>query len=109
MRDVQRAAALTEHEGNRKCNLWQSRMMTKQCATRSRNRSTTQASRLQHSHPLRCLQSERLRNVACLVTDLCMPGMNGLELHQQLMASNHLIPATLMTECAEELVREQAL
>jgi CheY-like chemotaxis protein len=38
-----------------------------------------------------------------------MPGMNGLELHQQLMASNHPIPATLMTECAEELVREQAL
>ena len=55
------------------------------------------------------LQSDRLPNVACLVTDLCMPGMNGLELHQQLMASNHPIPAILMTGCAEDQLRERAL
>ena len=33
------------------------------------------------------LQSDRLPNVARLVTDLCMPGMDGLELHQQRQAA----------------------
>jgi FixJ family two-component response regulator len=55
------------------------------------------------------LQSDRLTNVACLVTDLSMPGMTGLELHQQLLAANHAIPAILMTGCAEDEVRREAL
>ena len=55
------------------------------------------------------LQSERLPSVECLVTDLCMPGMNGLQLHQRLMASKLSIPAILITGCAEEQVRAQAL
>ena len=55
------------------------------------------------------LQSGRLPDFACLVTDLCMPGMSGLELHQQLLGSSHPIPPILMTGCAEEQFREQAL
>jgi FixJ family two-component response regulator len=55
------------------------------------------------------LQCERLPDVGCLVTDLCMPGMSGLDLHRQLLGSSHPIPAILMTGCAEEQVREQAL
>jgi len=55
------------------------------------------------------LQSARLRTVACVVTDLCMPGMNGLELHERLLALERPIPAILVTGCAEERMREQAL
>jgi FixJ family two-component response regulator len=55
------------------------------------------------------LQSALLRTVACVVTDLCMPGMNGLELHQRLMASLRPIPAILVTGCTDERMRERAL
>jgi FixJ family two-component response regulator len=55
------------------------------------------------------LQSGRRRSVECVVTDLCMPGMSGLELHQRLLASHRPIPAILVTGCADEQVREQAL
>ena len=54
------------------------------------------------------LQSARLPTVACVVTDLCMPGMNGRELHQRLLASQRPIPAILVTGCAEERMRERA-
>lgn len=54
------------------------------------------------------LQSGQLHNVACLVTDPCMPGMSGLELHLRLMASNLRIPAILVTGCNDERVRAQA-
>jgi FixJ family two-component response regulator len=55
------------------------------------------------------LQSGHLRSVECVVTDLCMPRMDGLELHQRLLASQRPIPAILLTGCAEERMREQAL
>jgi CheY-like chemotaxis protein len=45
------------------------------------------------------LQSGQLHNVACLFTDLCVPGMSGLELPLRLMASNLRIPAILVTGC----------
>jgi FixJ family two-component response regulator len=55
------------------------------------------------------LKSRRLNSISCLVTDLRMPQMSGLELHQQLVASNHRIPTILITAYPDDRVRAQAL
>ena len=55
------------------------------------------------------LKSQHLPNVSCLVTDMYLPAMTGLELHQHLVAANHVIPAVLVSARPEERVREQAL
>jgi FixJ family two-component response regulator len=51
------------------------------------------------------LGSRRRRRVACLVTDMRMPGMTGLELHESLVASGSGIPTVLMTAYADENTR----
>jgi FixJ family two-component response regulator len=53
------------------------------------------------------LKSRRLSQVRCLITDMRMPKMTGLELHQRLIASNRAIPTILMTAYPE--ARSQAL
>ena len=45
----------------------------------------------------------------CLVVDVRMPGMNGLELHQRLLADHHQIPVIFMTAYLVEDVRARAL
>ena len=55
------------------------------------------------------LKSRRLNSISCLVTDVRMPQMSGLELHQHLVASNHAIPTILITAYPDERVRAQAL
>jgi len=55
------------------------------------------------------LKSKRLKSISCLITDMRMPGMTGLELHQHLVASNHAIPTVLVTAYPDERLREQAL
>jgi FixJ family two-component response regulator len=57
----------------------------------------------------RLLKSRRLHRVACLIADVRMPKMSGLELHQRLAASNHPIPTILMTAYPDERVRAQAM
>jgi FixJ family two-component response regulator len=57
----------------------------------------------------RLLKSTRLKRVACLISDMRMPEMTGLELHQHLVASNHAIPTILMTAYPDERVRAQAI
>ena len=57
----------------------------------------------------RLLKSRRLPRVACLIADVRMPKMSGLELHQHLAASNHPIPTILMTAYPDERVRAQAM
>ena len=57
----------------------------------------------------RLLKSRRLHRVSCLIADMRMPTMSGLELHQHLAASNHPIPTILMTAYPEERVRAQAM
>ena len=47
-------------------------------------------------------------NVACLVADMRMPGMTGLELHEQLATSGKGIPTVIITAHPEELTRERA-
>jgi len=55
------------------------------------------------------LKFRRLSRVACLIADVRMREMTGLELHQHLVASNHPIPTILMTAYPDERVRAQAI
>jgi FixJ family two-component response regulator len=55
------------------------------------------------------LKSRRLNRVCCLIADMRMPEMTGLELHQHLIASNHPIPTILMSAYPDERVWAQAI
>jgi len=54
------------------------------------------------------LKSRRLAQVCCLIADMRMPKMTGLELHQRLLASNRAIPTILMTAYPDERTQAQA-
>jgi FixJ family two-component response regulator len=55
------------------------------------------------------LKSRRRRKVACVIADVQMPGMTGLELHNRLVASGEPIPTILITAFPDERSRERAL
>jgi FixJ family two-component response regulator len=55
------------------------------------------------------LSSEQLPHTACLVTDMRMPGMTGLELHRALVASGHPIPTVLIAAYPDDRTRARAL
>ena len=55
------------------------------------------------------LKFRRIKSISCLVADIRMPEMTGLELHQHLVGSNHAIPTILMTAYPDERVRAQAI
>src|SRR5215468_4433325 len=55
------------------------------------------------------LNSDHLRNTRCLILDVRMPGMNGLELQRQLVASHREIPVIFITGHGNEKARTQAL
>jgi FixJ family two-component response regulator len=55
------------------------------------------------------LESGRLPDTACLITDVQMPGMSGVELQSHLTASGHGMPVIFVTGYPEESVRERAL
>ena len=55
------------------------------------------------------LASRLLRQTACLVADVHMPGMTGVELHRHLVDTGHAIPTILVTAYPDEAVREKAL
>ena len=55
------------------------------------------------------LNSDHLRNTHCLILDVRMPGMNGLELQRQLAASDRKIPVIFITAHGDEEVRSRAL
>lgn len=54
------------------------------------------------------LSSTHRYHTACLVIDLRMPGMNGLELQQRLAAARSRIPIIFVTADADESARVQA-
>jgi FixJ family two-component response regulator len=56
------------------------------------------------------LRSKRLNKVACLIADMRMPKMTGLELYQHLVASYRPIPTILMTAAyPDERTQAQAI
>ena len=55
------------------------------------------------------LNSDHLRNTDCLILDVRMPGMNGLELQRQLAANDRKIPVIFITAHGDEEVRSRAL
>jgi FixJ family two-component response regulator len=56
------------------------------------------------------LQSDRLYQTSCLITDVQMPGLNGIELQGRLVAQGHdRMPIIFMTGFPEERIRARAL
>ena len=54
------------------------------------------------------LASPGLDNTSCLIADVHMPGMTGIDLHRQLVSSGHAIPAILITAYPDENDRARA-
>ena len=54
------------------------------------------------------LASPRLQDTACLIADIQMPGMSGLDLQSELQARQHRIPIIFITAFPEERIRKRA-
>jgi len=55
------------------------------------------------------LDSGRQHQTGCLITDIRMPGMSGLELYAKLIAENCRIPTIFVTAHGDATMRMQAL
>jgi FixJ family two-component response regulator len=55
------------------------------------------------------LKSDRLHDSSCVITDVQMPGMNGVELQCRLIAEGHGLPVIFMTAYPEEAVSARVL
>ena len=55
------------------------------------------------------LASPRLAETACLISDVQMPGMTGVELHRHLVDTGYATPTILLTAYPDEVVRNQVL
>jgi FixJ family two-component response regulator len=55
------------------------------------------------------LDSGCVEETACLIADVQMPGLNGLDLQSQLMAGGHRMPVIFITAFPEEKVRKRAM
>src|ERR1700751_5935216 len=55
------------------------------------------------------LASPRLLETTCLITDVQMPRMSGLELHRSLVDEGHVIPTILVTAYPNDSDRTRAL
>ena len=55
------------------------------------------------------LESGALREAACVVTDVRMPGMDGLELHRRIKMVYPALPVILISARVDDKVRRRAL
>lgn len=55
------------------------------------------------------LESDRIQDIDCLITDLQMPGMTGIELQDRLIAQGHCLPVIFITAFPGMKARTQAL
>ena len=55
------------------------------------------------------LRSDYARETACLILDIRMPGMNGLELQRQMIAADWQIPIIFITSHIDDEARARAL
>ncbi len=53
------------------------------------------------------LRDKELGDVECLILDVCLPGMSGIELFQQLKAGGSMLPAVFMTAQDSQRTRQQ--
>ena len=55
------------------------------------------------------LRSPHLNDTSCVITDVQMPAMSGLELHAHLLAEGYWVPFIFITAFSAENTRAQAL
>ena len=55
------------------------------------------------------LNSNQLHDTACLILDVRMPGMSGLDLQRQMVANNSRIPIVFITSHGDDNARTRAL
>ncbi len=55
------------------------------------------------------LESDRVNDTSCLIADVQMPGMSGVELQQRLIADGHSTKVIFITGFPQEKVRAQVL
>jgi FixJ family two-component response regulator len=55
------------------------------------------------------LRSDRLAETACLISDVQMPGMTGIQLQDHLLAQGHQMPIIFITAYPEPKARRQAV
>jgi len=55
------------------------------------------------------LNSDHLPSTRCMILDVRMPGMNGLELQRRVAASHREVPVIIITAHGDEAARSQAL
>jgi len=55
------------------------------------------------------LGSAQLNTAACLITDVRMPGMSGVELQDRLIAEGHCLPTVFISAFSDERVKQKVL
>jgi FixJ family two-component response regulator len=55
------------------------------------------------------LKSKQFSNTSCIITDLQMPGLSGLDLQDLLLARGHRFPIIFITAHSDENVRARAM
>ena len=55
------------------------------------------------------LNSGRVSDTACIIADVQMPGMSGVELQQRLISDGRSIPVIFMTAFPKDTIRDQLL
>jgi FixJ family two-component response regulator len=55
------------------------------------------------------LQSDRINDTSCVITDVQMPGLSGVELQRLLLARGNCAPIIFITAFPEEKIRRRVL
>ena len=55
------------------------------------------------------LGSEQLKQTACVISDIQMPGLSGAELQRRLLADGHKMPIIFITAFPDERTRKRVL
>ena len=55
------------------------------------------------------LESTQAKVTACLITDIQMPGLNGVELQQRLIADGQSVPTIFISGLADERLEQEVL
>ena len=55
------------------------------------------------------LSSERMPETSCIIADVQMPGVSGVEMQDRLIAEGHRLPVIFITAFPEDRIRERAL